>query len=106
MRVELKDSGITVTDIFPGYIQTDISKNAMVGDGSSFGKVDENILKGLKVDEATRIMLKGIYYKTNRVLICDIKIRVAIVLSNLNENIMELFSSVSSIPPPLTRIHR
>jgi short-subunit dehydrogenase len=43
VRAEVKDLNISVTDIYPGYVQTDISKNALVGDGSAFGKLDDNM---------------------------------------------------------------
>ena len=94
MRAEFKDHNISVTDIYPGYVQTNISKNALVGDGSSFGKQDENIGKGMKVDEAWRIMLNGIYSKRHRIVICEFKIKLAIFLSNLNSDLMNLFSKV------------
>lgn len=94
MRAEFKDLGISVTDIYPGYVQTNISKNALVGDGKAFGKLDENISSGMKVQDATRRMLKGIYYKHNRIMICELKIKIAIFLSNLNSNLMSLFSKI------------
>lgn len=38
--------------IHPGYIQTNVAKNALVGDGSkTFGKTDPNIKLGLPVNE-------------------------------------------------------
>ena len=95
MRAEFKDLNISVTDIYPGYVQTNISKNALVGDGSSFGKQDENIGKGMKVDEACRIILNGIYLKCHRVVIWEFKVKLAIFLSNLSSDLMALFSKVN-----------
>lgn len=71
IRAELKDYNITVTDIFPGYVRTSISENALTGDGTSFGKVDENIGKGMAVEKAVTMMLNGIYFKHNRIMVCD-----------------------------------
>jgi short-subunit dehydrogenase len=43
--------------ICPGYIQTEISKNALSPDGTAHGKMDENQAKGMPVDEcASRII--------------------------------------------------
>ena len=37
LRPELKDEGVTVTLAVPGYVQTQISMNALTGDGSPLG---------------------------------------------------------------------
>jgi hypothetical protein len=41
-------------------VKTNISKNAILGHGESFGKTDLNILSGISVDKAVETMLKGI----------------------------------------------
>lgn len=33
LQGELSGTGITVTQIYPGYVQTNVSKNALTGDG-------------------------------------------------------------------------
>lgn len=52
LRSEVKQYDINVLNVYPGYIQTNISKNAMTGNGEVFGKIDENIKKGMPVNEA------------------------------------------------------
>lgn len=42
---------------------TNISKNSMLGNGEKLGKVDENIKKGIPVDEACKDILKAVYLK-------------------------------------------
>ena len=92
IRGELKNDNIHVTDIYPGYVQTNISKNALTGDGNSFGKVDENIGKGLKVEDAVRIMLNGVFYKHNRIMVCGMAYVLAVFFGNASEELMLLFS--------------
>lgn len=42
--------GIKITTILPGYVKTNISKNALAAEaGKSFGKTDKNIEKGMDV---------------------------------------------------------
>lgn len=41
LRQELYKSDITVTLVCPGFVKTDISKNALTDDGSSLGKMGE-----------------------------------------------------------------
>ena len=38
LRAEVADAGVAVTVVSPGYIQTNIARNAMSGDGSSYGR--------------------------------------------------------------------
>ena len=60
LRTEVVQYQIKVSTITPGYIQTDISKNAVTGDGSSFGKVDASIEGGMKVEDCAKVIIRGI----------------------------------------------
>lgn len=60
LRAEMRPHGIDVTQVFPSYIQTNISQNALLADGSAFGKTDPNIAKGMPVDECVTQILKSI----------------------------------------------
>ncbi|MDH4457866.1 MAG: SDR family NAD(P)-dependent oxidoreductase [Nevskia sp.] len=46
-RAELWRDGLRFTTVFPGYVQTGISANALSGDGSLFGVTDRNIAGGI-----------------------------------------------------------
>jgi len=60
LRLEHEDDGVVVTMICPGYIRTDISKNAIVGDGSMQGKMDEATGAGLSPEECARQIIRAI----------------------------------------------
>lgn len=60
LRTEVKQYGIKITNVYPYYVQTNISKNAATGSGESFGKLDDNIKKGMTVDKAAEQILKTI----------------------------------------------
>lgn len=57
LRAELHDSGIKVSCVLPGFVRTGISKQAVTGDGSAFGKTDQNIQGGMDPDECAREIL-------------------------------------------------
>ena len=59
LRAECKPHGIDVTSVYPSYVCTNISKNALLGDGSAFGKTDPNIAKGMPVDKCIDQILKS-----------------------------------------------
>ncbi|MDP5140104.1 MAG: SDR family oxidoreductase, partial [Spirosomaceae bacterium] len=57
LRAEVWRENVHVTLICPGYIKTDISKNAITADGEKHGKMDKNQEKGLSAaDCAVRIV--------------------------------------------------
>lgn len=59
LRCEGREHGIEVTQVYPSYVQTNISKNALTGDGSKFGKLDANIKKGISADKCVNQILKA-----------------------------------------------
>ena len=59
LRAEVAQHGIRVTTITPGYVRTDISVNALRGDGSTFGTVDREVAGGMDADRCAEIILKG-----------------------------------------------
>jgi short-subunit dehydrogenase len=60
LRAELAPMNIGVTVLTPGYIQTNITKHALTKDGTPFGKVSQNIKKGLAADKAAKQILRAI----------------------------------------------
>ncbi|MEM1140800.1 MAG: SDR family NAD(P)-dependent oxidoreductase, partial [Pseudomonadota bacterium] len=63
LRAEVASEGIHVTSILPGFVRTEISKNAMRGDGTAFGVVTDNVEAGMDVDAAAGVMAKGLRAK-------------------------------------------
>ena len=59
LRAENAVLGLRVTLVTPGFIRTNIAKNALTGDGSKRGKSDSNIEGGMDVDKAARVILNG-----------------------------------------------
>ena len=47
LRAEVYDQGISISMVCPGFIATDISLNAVVGDGSKQGTMDEKTGAGM-----------------------------------------------------------
>ncbi len=59
LRAEVKEYGIQVSTIIPGFIKTDVSKNAVTGDGSDFGVDDDDIKAGMDVNKCARVIVKN-----------------------------------------------
>ena len=60
LRAEVHDAGLRVTIICPGYIHTDISKNALIADGSRHGTMDQNQAEGMTPEACARRILRAI----------------------------------------------
>ncbi len=57
LRAEVEDEGIHVTMICPGFINTNVTVNALTRDGSKLNQIDEATAKGLSPEQcAKRIM--------------------------------------------------
>ena len=80
LRAEIFNKNIDVTIICPGYVITDVSKNALTGDGSKFNKMDEATAKGLQPEELAKKALNAISKKKQEVIIAGSKETAAIYL--------------------------
>jgi NADP-dependent 3-hydroxy acid dehydrogenase YdfG len=59
LRAEVAQHGIRVTTLTPGYIRTNISVNALRGDGSAYGEVDSDIAGGMEVHRCAELIMDG-----------------------------------------------
>lgn len=71
LRAELSQTGISVHTIYPGSVATNVSRNALVGDGRQRGVSDKAIDEGIPADVAARAMLDGISAGTREIIIAD-----------------------------------
>lgn len=60
IRSEVASRGIAVTLVVPGFVRTDISRNALTATGEKHGVLDEGLAAGMHPDEAARRILAGI----------------------------------------------
>ena len=67
--LELENDNIKVTFLIPGRINTPISKSAILGNGSSYSKMDGGQADGMDVDKCARIALRAIAKEKHRKLI-------------------------------------
>lgn len=66
LRAEVADDGVNVSVIFPGFVKTNVSINALNGEGKAQGYDNEATANGLEADEfaqmAVKALLKGEEY--------------------------------------------
>jgi short-subunit dehydrogenase len=65
LSMELSDTGVDINIICPGFVQTSISMNALVGDGSRQNKMDQATEKGITAEVCAKQIIRAIK-KNNR----------------------------------------
>lgn len=81
LRAETTDDGLSVTLICPGYIRTDVSKNALTGDGSPTNKEGVDIAAGYPADRAALQILDAVHGKAHEAYVGALgKERLALAL--------------------------
>lgn len=83
LRTEVGPDNIRVTCITPGFIKTDISLNAVKGDGSSYAKMDDDIMAGMDVTRAARIIVRGLAKGRPEIVVSQLPERAALLIKRL-----------------------
>ncbi|MGB5654593.1 MAG: SDR family oxidoreductase [Robiginitalea sp.] len=60
LRMEHQKDGIAVTLVCPGFVNTDVARNALVGDGAAQSRQDQATATGMDPERFARKMLKAI----------------------------------------------
>lgn len=91
LRAEIYDHHIAITIICPGFVNTDVSKNALKGDGSKQGVVDKGTAGGYSPGEFAVKALKVIGKQKQEAVIAGAKESLAIYLKRF---LPKLFSRI------------
>ncbi|MEQ2309786.1 Dehydrogenase reductase SDR member 7B [Ameca splendens] len=83
LRAEIGHLGIPVTVISPGYIRTNLSVNAVTGDGSKYGVLDKTTASGWDPRDVADAVLKAVRQKSKDVVLAGTVPTVAIYLRTL-----------------------
>ncbi|XP_077358894.1 dehydrogenase/reductase SDR family member 7B isoform X2 [Festucalex cinctus] len=83
LRAEVERFGIPVTVISPGYIRTNLSVNAVTGDGSKYGVVDVTTATGRDPRHVAQAVLKAVRHKSKDVVLAGPLPTLAIYLRTL-----------------------
>lgn len=84
LRAELYEQGIEVATIFPGFIQTNISINALTGDGSAQGTMDEATHKGLSAADLAKQVIKALSKGEEYIIVAGHKEKLATQVNRLS----------------------
>lgn len=83
LRAEIERYGIPVTVISPGYIRTNLSVNAVTGDGSKYGVLDRTTATGWDPRDVAREVLKAVRQQSKDVVLAGPLPTAAVYLRTL-----------------------
>src|SRR5437773_3928421 len=69
LRAEVAKDGIVITIVCPGYIRTNVSRNALTGNGKAFGKMDSTHERAMRPEEAARRIVNAIANRKQEIVI-------------------------------------
>ncbi|XP_060063393.1 dehydrogenase/reductase SDR family protein 7-like isoform X2 [Ylistrum balloti] len=84
LKAEVADSNIDVCVVCPSYIKTNLSKNAVTGDGSPYGLVEKEIANGMEPEYVARQIFLSVIEQRDEVVLGPLHHRLAIVLRTLS----------------------
>lgn len=87
LRAEMEKQGIRVSMIYPGWINTDVSRNALTGDGSPTGQMDAVIEQGIPVEKCAKRILDGMARGEREILIAGSRERFGLFLQKWMPNV-------------------
>ncbi|CAM4503858.1 MAG: Putative oxidoreductase SadH [Legionella sp.] len=81
LRNELADTKLIITLIYPGFINTNITQNSLLGSGEPFGKKDKSHESGIKPAVCARKIVHAINHEKPVVVIAGLKERFGGILA-------------------------
>ena len=88
LRAEVHQYGIQVLVVTPGSIKTNVSINALEGDGKAHGVTDPAIENGLPVSQCAKVIVNGLLHNKSEVAVANLKESSLLFLSRLFPNYM------------------
>uniref|UniRef100_A0A8C5CNT1 Dehydrogenase/reductase SDR family member 7B n=1 Tax=Gadus morhua TaxID=8049 RepID=A0A8C5CNT1_GADMO len=83
LRAEVERYGLEVSVVSPGYIRTNLSRNALTGDGSQYGVLDRTTAMGRDPADVARAVLEAVRRRSKDVLLAGLLATVALYLRTL-----------------------
>ena len=84
LRAEIAEQGVGVSVIFPGFIKTNVSFNALNGAGKPQGYQDEAIENGLEADEFAEIVVRSLQRGEEYIVVGGAKEKLGVLVSRLS----------------------
>jgi len=83
LRAELSDTGVSVSTVCPGYVNTNLSRNALTGSGDKHGVLDNTTKSGYSVEYVSDRIISGVIKNEQQLVLAPLYVRLAILIRTL-----------------------
>ena len=90
LRAEVYKNNIKVTLACPGFVQTNVSLNALTGDGTPQKKMDSATKNGLTSDHFVKLLLKAVKREKEEVYIGGFKEKLAVYVKRFFPKLLSI----------------
>lgn len=88
LRAEVAEHGVQVSVVFPGFVKTNVSLNALNGEGKPQGHQDSAIENGLDADEFAQIVLAALLEGQEYIVVGGLKEKLGVLVSRLSPKLL------------------
>ncbi len=97
LRAEIYNNNIAVTLICPGFVNTNISKNALTGNGTPQQKMDAATKNGIQPNRFAKLMVKSIQQRKEEVYISGAKEKLGVYVKRFFPKIFSVLIRKMSV---------
>ena len=83
LRAELSDTGVRVSVVSPGYVATNLSRNALTSSGDTHGQLDAATMAGYSVEYVSDRIIGSILRQECELVLAPLYMRLVIVIRTL-----------------------
>ena len=88
LRAEVAEHGVQVSVVFPGFVKTNVSFNALNGEGKPQGHQDSAIENGLDADEFAQLVVSALAQGQEYVVVGGLKEKLGVLVSRLSPSML------------------
>ena len=88
LRAEYAEKGLNVSVVFPGFVKTNVSFNALNGAGQAQAHQDEAIENGLDADDFAQKVVKAVLSNKEYIVIGGLKEKLGVAISRVSPKLM------------------
>ncbi|CCQ09900.1 3-oxoacyl-[acyl-carrier protein] reductase [Pseudoalteromonas luteoviolacea B = ATCC 29581] len=88
LRAELANEGLSVATVFPGFVKTDVSINALTGDGKALGQMDNAQANAMSAEDFAQQTLSALLRDKQYVVVGGFKEKLAAMVSRISPEIL------------------
>lgn len=88
LRQEMYEHNVAVTLLCPGFVKTNISKNAVLGDGSKFGEMGDAHSKAMEPAEMVKKVMPKIKARNEEIVITGGKEGLALLIQRFSPTLL------------------